>query len=50
MKTDDLARITFDIAVQPRNVTDLTDARLMQKAIEQLGPLAQAYRNSLNRS
>lgn len=40
LKMDDLARITVDTTVQPKNVTHPTDAKLMLKAIEQLGGLA----------
>jgi IS5 family transposase len=42
LKKDDLARITVDTTVQPKNVTHPTDAKLMLKAIEQLGRLARA--------
>ena len=40
LKRDDLARVTVDTTVQPKNVTHPTDAKLMLKAIEQLGALA----------
>ncbi len=40
LKTDDLARITVDTTVQPKNVTHPTDAKLMLTAIEKLGALA----------
>lgn len=43
LKTDDLARITVDTTVQPKNVTHPTDAKLMLKAIEQLGTLARTH-------
>jgi IS5 family transposase len=36
----DLARVTVDTTVQPKNVTHPTDAKLLLKAIEQLGKLA----------
>jgi|GEM_PF-1282993 len=42
LKKDDLARITVDTTVQPKNVTHPTDAKLMLKAIEQLAALARA--------
>ena len=40
LKKNDLARITVDTTVQPKNVTHPTDAKLMLEAIEQLGGLA----------
>jgi IS5 family transposase len=43
LKTGDLARITVDTTVQPKNVTHPTDAKLMLKAIEQLGVLARRH-------
>lgn len=43
LKMDDLARITVDTTVQPKNVTHPTDAKLMLKAIEQLGTLARRH-------
>ncbi|HZD52364.1 MAG TPA: IS5 family transposase, partial [Woeseiaceae bacterium] len=51
LKKDDLARITVDTTVQPKNVTHPTAAKLMLTAIEKLGeqaktagvPLRQAY-------
>jgi len=42
LKTDDLARITVDTTVQPKNVTHPTDAKLMLTAIEKLGEQAKA--------
>jgi IS5 family transposase len=50
LKTDDLARITVDTTVQPKNVTHPTDAKLMLKAIEQLGRLARAHDVPLRQS
>ena len=50
LKTDDLARITVDTTVQPKNVTHPTDAKLMLKAIEQLVKLARAHRVPLRQS
>jgi len=43
LKRDDLARVTVDTTVQPKNVTHPTDAKLMLKAIEQLGTLARRH-------
>jgi len=51
LKKDDLARITVDTTVQPKNVTHPTDAKLMLAAIEKLAeqakgagvPLRQSY-------
>lgn len=39
----DLARITVDTTVQPKNVTHPTDAKLMLTAIRQLGKLAKEH-------
>jgi len=50
LKKDDLARITVDTTVQPKNVTHPTDAKLMLKAIEQLGKLARAHDVPLRQS
>jgi len=50
LKIDDLARITVDTTVQPKNVTHPTDAKLMLKAIEQLGKLARAHEVPLRQS
>jgi len=50
LKKADLARITVDTTVQPKNVTHPTDARLMLKAIEQLGKLAWAHGVGLRQS
>ena len=46
LKKDDLARITVDTTVQPKNVTHPTDAKLMLKVIEQLGKLARTHGDS----
>ena len=40
LKRDDLARVTVDTTVQPKNVTHPTDAKLMLRAIDQLAGLA----------
>jgi IS5 family transposase len=50
LKMDDLARITVDTTVQPKNVTHPTDAKLMLKAIEQLGTLARRHGVALRQS
>jgi len=50
LKKNDLARITVDTTVQPKNVTHPTDAKLMLTAIEQLGKLARAHDVALRRS
>ncbi len=50
LKTDDLARITVDTTVQPKNVTHPTDAKLMLTAVEQLGRLAKAHGVKLRQS
>ena len=50
LKMDDLARITVDTTVQPKNVTHPTDAKLMLKAIEQLGTLARRHGIALRQS
>ncbi len=43
LKTRDLARVTVDTTVQPKNVTFPTDAKLLETAIQQLGKLAKAH-------
>lgn len=43
LKMNDLARITVDTTVQPKNVTHPTDAKLMLKATLQLGALAKRH-------
>jgi IS5 family transposase len=50
LKMSDLARITVDTTVQPKNVTHPTDAKLMLKAIEQLGALAKRHGVALRQS
>ena len=50
LKGDDLARVTIDTTVQPKNVTHPTDAKLMLKAIEQLGQLARRQGVGLRQS
>lgn len=50
LKKDDLARITVDTTVQPKNVTHPTDAKLMLKAVEHLGRLARAHGVALRQS
>lgn len=42
LKKDDLARITVDTTVQPKNITHPTDAKLILTAIEKLGEQAKA--------
>ena len=42
LETDDLARVTVDTTVQPKNVTHPTDAKLMLTAIRKLGAQAKA--------
>jgi len=46
----DMARVTVDTTVQPKNVTHPTDAKLMLTAIEQLGRLAREYGVPLRQS
>lgn len=46
----DLARITMDTTVQPKNVTHPTDAKLMLTAIKQLGRLARKHGVALRQS
>ena len=50
LKKDDLARITVDTTVQPKNVTHPTDAKLMLTAIQQLAKLAKQYGVRLRQS
>jgi IS5 family transposase len=50
LKKDDLARITVDTTVQPKNVTHPTDSKLMLKAIGQLGVLAKRHGVALRQS
>ena len=46
----DLARVTVDTTVQPKNITFPTDAKLMLSAIEHLGRLARIHRVPLRQS
>ncbi len=46
----DLARVTVDTTVQPKNVTFPTDAKLLETAIRQLGKLAKAHDVPLRQS
>jgi IS5 family transposase len=50
LKTDDLARVTVDTTVQPKNVPPPTDAKLMLTAIRQLGKLAKQHGVTLRQS
>jgi IS5 family transposase len=50
LKKDDLARISVDTTVQPKNVTHPTDAKLMLTAIQQLAKLAKAHGVKLRQS
>jgi len=58
VKKSDLARVTIDTTVQPKNVAFPTDARLLETAIRQLGklardhdvPLRQSYRRVASRA
>ncbi len=50
LKKSDLARVTVDPTVQPKNVTFPTDAKLMLTAIQQLGKLAKARHVPLRQS
>ena len=50
VKKGDLARITVDTTVQPKNVTHPTDAKLLLTAIQQLGRLAKDHGVSLRQS
>ena len=46
----DLARVTVDTTVQPKNVTFPTDAKLLERAIQQLGKLAKKHGVPLRQS
>ncbi len=46
----DLARVTVDTTVQPKNVAFPTDARLLETAIQQLGKLAKTHDVKLRQS
>jgi IS5 family transposase len=50
LKKRDLARVTVDTTVQPKNVAFPTDARLLETAIRQLGKLAKAHDVPLRQS
>jgi IS5 family transposase len=50
LKKDDLARVTVDTTVQPKNVTHPTDAKLMLTAIRHLGQQAKAHGVALRQS
>jgi IS5 family transposase len=50
LKTDELARVTVDTTVQPKNVTHPTDAKLLLTAIVKLGELAKAQGLKLRQS
>ena len=50
LKKRDLARVTVDTTVQPKNVTFPTDAKLLETAIQQLGKLAKAHGVPLRQS
>ncbi len=43
LRKRDLARVTADTTVQPKNVTFPTDAKLLETAIQQLGKLSQIF-------
>jgi len=50
LKKSDLARVTVDTTVQPKNVTFPTDAKLLEVAIHQLGKLAKKHDVPLRQS
>ena len=50
LKTRDLARVTIDTTVQPKNVAFPTDAKLLETAIRQLGKLAKKHDVPLRQS
>ncbi len=50
LKKSDLARVTIDTTVQPKNVAFPTDARLLETAIRQLGKLAREHNVPLRQS
>jgi IS5 family transposase len=50
LKKSDLARVTIDTTVQPKNVTFPTDAKLLEVAIRQLGKLAKEHDVPLRQS
>jgi len=50
LNKSDLARVTIDTTVQPKNITFPTDAKLLQTAIRQLAKLAKAHDVPLRQS
>jgi IS5 family transposase len=50
LKKSDLARVTVDTTVQPKNIAFPTDARLLEVAIGQLGKLAREHDVPLRQS
>lgn len=50
LKKSDLARVTVDTTVQPKNITFPTDAKLLLSAIEHLNRLAKAHGVKLRQS
>ena len=50
LKKSDLARVTVDTTVQPKNITFPTDAKLLETAIRQLGKLAKTHGVPLRQS
>jgi IS5 family transposase len=50
LNKSDLARVTVDTTVQPKNVTFPTDAKLLQTAIRQLAKLARQHDVALRQS
>ncbi len=50
LKKRDLARVTIDTTVQPKNVAFPTDAKLLETAIRQLGKLAKKHDVPLRQS
>jgi IS5 family transposase len=50
LKKSDLARVSIDTTVQPKNVAFPSDAKLLETAIRQLGKLAKAHGVTLRQS
>jgi len=50
LKKSDMARVTIDTTVQPKNVAFPTDAKLLEVAIRQLGKLAKQHDMPLRQS
>lgn len=50
LKTSDLARVTIDTTVQPKNVAFPTDAQLLETAVRQLAKLARKHGVPLRQS